>query len=183
MESRLFVALPAPEELKKAVTGLPRNGLHDGRWTIEDDLHLTVRFLGDLEEEKIATVVEALERIKRPPFYIEADGLSAFYNKNQTILFAHIASTRKLTALCTDITDILTPLGFDFGMRPYVPHITLARLKKNHPPRRKVEAYIDHNSRRIKQSWKASSFTLMKAAALEDSDRRYRPVREFPLRP
>src|SRR5258708_6408999 len=66
------------------------------------------------------------------PLPVEAGGLGVYENRRQAVLHVRVDSTRKLTALCGDITDGLTPLGFDFGARPFVPHITRARLKDSH---------------------------------------------------
>lgn len=176
--SRLFVALPVSSEMREGVGKLSRKGL-DGRFTAIDDLHITIRFLGDVIENKIPEIERALIRVRRQPFFVEADGMDAFYNKKQAILYSDIVSTKKLTALCTDITDVLMPLGFDFGMRPYVPHVTLARLKGAH--RKSIEDYIEKNKNHLKYSWQAQSFTLMRSAAPDEKGRHYRPLSTFPL--
>ncbi len=179
MTVRLFTALPVPDDVKTSIGALSRKGL-DGRWTAPDDLHITIRFLGDTEEERVPEIIEALSRVRRSPFHIEGQGLSAFYNKSQTVLYATVESTRKLTALCAEVTDALTPLGFDFGMRPYVPHITVARLKS---PPKKIEHYIKSHSRHLHYNWKATSFSLMQSAPPDEKDRRYRLIHKFPLLP
>jgi 2'-5' RNA ligase len=126
--TRLFVALPLPVQGARLLADLPRAGI-DGKWSHPDDLHITLRFLGDLAPESLPDIKSALARVRRPPFGVEIAGLGFFDNKRGTVLYARVDSTRKMNALCGDITDALTPLGFDFSLRPFVPHITLARLK------------------------------------------------------
>lgn len=173
---RLFIALPIPIALKDSVRNLPRT--LQGRWLHEDDLHITLRFLGEIEVEKQATIKTALTAVKRPPFFIEADGLNCFHHKDQSILYINIASTKKLTTLCADITDRLTPLGFDFGTRPYIPHVTLARLKKGI---KNCDHYTKKNSRQIKTSWQALSFCLMHSGPADEQDCRYQIIENYPL--
>lgn len=174
---KLFVALPVPDSVREKLAALPRKGV-EGRWVADDDFHITIRFLGDVEDGRVPEILDALTRVRRLPFYIEGQGLSAFYNKNQTVLYGVIASTRKLTALCTDVTDMLTPLGFDFGTRPYLPHLTVARLKT---PSKKVENYIKRHGRHLHYRWQATSFSLMQSAPPDEYDRRYRILQKFPL--
>lgn len=174
---RLFVALPVPDDVKALIGALSRKGV-EGRWIAPDDFHLTIRFLGDIEQERVPDIIKALSRVRRAPFYVEGQGLSAFYNKSQTVLYAAMTSTRKLTALCTEVTDVLTPLGFDFGMRPYVPHLTVARLKS---PPKKVEHYIKSQSSRLHYNWQVTSFSLMQSAPPDEKERRYHTIHSFPL--
>jgi RNA 2',3'-cyclic 3'-phosphodiesterase len=173
---RLFVALPVPERCARLLAGLPRAGL-DGKWSVAGDLHVTLRFLGDLPPESVPDIKSALARVRRPPFGIEVSGLGFFDNKRGAVLYARVDSTRKMNALCGDVTDALTPLGFDFGLRPFVPHITLARLKNA----RNVIQYIEKQEENVKTGWQAGAFHLMQSAAPDGADLRYSTLAEYPL--
>lgn len=176
-EHRYFVALSASSDLKKQYIALPRNEL-DAKWHQEDDLHITIRFLGPLDLKTLEDVRLKLHEVHFRPFFAQISGLDAFYNKNQSILYAKVESTRKLTSLCTDITDKLTPLGFDFGTRPYVPHITFCRVKKN----KSLAPYIKKYEKNIHSQWNISDFKLMKSVDRADSAMRYEVIEKYILK-
>lgn len=165
---RLFTALKVFSELRGQLAALPRKGL-DAKWTHPDDYHITLRFLGDIDESRLPDIQEALDRVRRPAFTVEAGGLAAFDNKKQAILHAKVLSARKLETLCADIGDRLAPLGFDFGARPFVPHVTLARVKGM----RGVEDYIARHGRMVAARWEARAFYLMRSVAPDNAGRRY----------
>jgi 2'-5' RNA ligase len=176
---RYFVALPVSSVLTDQFEKLlhTRQGNEfKGRWSYPDDLHITLRFLGYVSAQ-LDEIKEALERVKRPPFHIEVRGLNAFYNKKETILYGDVCSTRKLTTLCTDITDLLVPLGFDFGTRHYVPHVTFARIKAGH----KIDKYLKNNGKNINSSWQADKFHLMRSASETGNNKRYEIISSYDL--
>jgi len=173
---RLFVALPVATMLEQQVGALPQGGFK-AQWNHGKDLHITLRFLGDLTPDRLPDIQDALEKVRRAPFHIEIAGLGLFENKRQSVLYAAIPSTRKLTALVTDITDRLAPLGFDFGTRPYVPHITLARSKQNQA----LKSYIKQYDRAIKARWQADDFVLMQSAPPDAQGQRYKYIKFYRL--
>ena len=177
LKIRLFTALAVPPELRAQLASLPRKGL-DAKWSCPDDFHITIRFLGDLEPERLPEIETALARVRRAPFGVEVQGLDAFENKHQTILHAKVQSVRKMEALCADITDELAPLGFDFGVRAFVPHITLARLKGA----RGLDDYMARHGRSVTARWQVMEFHLMLSAAPDAAGRRYTVLRTCPLR-
>lgn len=173
---RLFVALPVPSGFISQLRELPYKGL-EGKWNHKDDLHITIRFLGEVEENQIIDITDALNKVRRPQFSIEVSGLNVFDNKRQSILYANIASTKKLTTLCAEITDVLTPLGFDFGTRPYKPHITLIRLKNPHG----IDKYINQHGKKINSSWRATGFKLMESSSADEKGCHYKTLADYGL--
>ena len=175
-KTRLFVALPVSGQFRDIAAALSRRGL-DARWTHPGDLHITIRFLGDVDPERAASVTEALIRVRRPPFYIDIAGLDIFDNRRNAVLYARVESTRKLTALCGDVTDALVPLGFDFGTRPFIPHVTLARLGGQ----RGLETYIRRHAKAVTARWQAESFALMRSGPPNEKGIYYNILSEHPL--
>ena len=173
--TRLFVALPVPPF--DAFLKLPRNGLAEGRWTAADDLHITLRFLGDVSDDRIPEIEDSLSRVRRPRFGIESRGLGVFEKDRQNILYAKIESIKKMTTLCADITDALTKLGFDFGPRPFYPHVTLARF----PVRQLLDDYIARHGQRVQASWRADEFRLMESSGADVKSSRFRMIAEYKL--
>ncbi len=175
----LFTALPVPEELRHQFTGIADSSF-TGRWTHPQDLHITLRYLGKVEPGRLEEIVSALKRVKCRAFGIEIGGISIFKNKKQKILYADVKSTRKLNHLCAEVTEALSPLGFDFRTRPYQPHVTIARLDKN----AEVESFFNRQLQKFQLSWEASGFALYQSSGADAKESRYKElaVFRFPLR-
>lgn len=173
--ARLFVALPVPPSAVRDLTGLPRKGLSAARWTHPEDMHITLRFLGDLAEPDLDALAAALGRVRRPVFHIEVRGLGIFGNARQAVVHAKVESARRVTTLCADITDALMPLGFDFGMRPFVPHVTLARADSQ----REAGEWCKKHEKSVACSWRADRFCLMRSAPPDGEGRHYTVLNEF----
>lgn len=175
---RIFTAIMVPKMSSYDFLSLPRDGVQ-GRWNHPDDLHITLRFIGDIEPEKIPLIKEDLMRVKRPAIDIDIDGLDIFMNTRQPILFADVKSRRKLETLVADITDILSPYGIYIPERPYKPHVTLARLKKTPP--KAIDTYIKRYSRKIKAHFKASEFHLIRSNPPNDKGAVYTSLETYKL--
>lgn len=175
---RLFVALDVPGDLRTQLEKLPHKGL-DAKWSHGGDFHITIRFLGDIDPARLPAIGEALSRVRRPAFGVEVRGLGQFDNRNQSILHAVVQSTRKMEALCADVTDVLTPLGFDFGPRLFIPHVTVARVKG----RAALDDYTARHGRLVAARWQAAAFHLMRSAPPDGAGRRYTVLHTYPLLP
>ena len=155
---RLYVALPAPADLAQQAAALPRT-LRGAHWAPPGALHITLRFLGDLDPERAQAAAQALALVRRAPFTVAVAGLGLFAHVDGDVLYARVESVRAVTDLCARVTDRLTPLGFDFGARPYVPHVTLARL----PPRMDLFKYMKINDKKIRCQEMADEFHLLRS--------------------
>ena len=175
---RLFTALAIPPALSRTLENLPGNGLDDPRRTAPGDLHITLRFLGDIPAEQLPAIQATLQKIRRPPFHVAVKGMGCFENPRQAVLYANIESTRKLTALTAEINEALAPLGFEMPVKPYVPHITLFRLRSA----RGVMNYIKSHERKLDATWEARHFDLMQSSAPDDANRHYSTVASYELR-
>lgn len=175
---RLFVALPVPPDAASVLAALPHN-VPGGRWIPEAALHLTLRFLGDVPPEQEAAARDALAAIRKKPFHVEIRGLGLFEQPGEAVLHARVESVRNVTDLCARVTDGLAGAGFDFGMRPYVPHVTLARLA----PGRGVADFIKKHDKSTHCSWVAEGFALYESGGMAAPAAGYECVEYFPLRP
>lgn len=158
---RLFVGLPVPRSYRAAFAKL-REKYPSLHWHQPDDLHITLRFLGDVEEAQLSDIQEALGRVRVNNFGVEASGFDVF-DKDSGVLYCPVLSTRKLNNLVAEITDRLTPLGFNFGMRPYVPHITLARAKN----KKDIPQFFVQKPMPLHGSWQADNFSLYRSSQKE----------------
>ena len=130
----LLPVFPAPgirRALVRPARELPVAG--QVRWARPENVHLTLKFLGDVPEEDVAPVTEALEpvRSRHEPFEAELSGFGAFPSTRRArILWAGIGEgSEPLRDLARDVEASLEPLGFEREDRAYVPHLTLGRAR------------------------------------------------------
>lgn len=175
--SRLFVAVPVTPALAAQVQELPRT-LPQARWVAAEALHITLRFLGDVEMARIDDVADALARVRKKPFHIDVRGLGLFDQPGDRVLYARVESARNMTDLCARVTEALTPLGFDFGARAYVPHVTLARLAAGPA----ADKYIKNHSKSVGCSWLAEGFSLYLSGGVAAPAAGYQVLADYLLR-
>lgn len=127
---RLFFALEMPEPIRQALLHInaPVTG---ARWQSEAQLHLTLLFLGNVPKETVPDIVLALRDLSLQQFHLHVRGLGCFGQpETPRNLWAGVAPEAPLTALHATLKERLSHLGFLFEERPFRPHITLARFKK-----------------------------------------------------
>jgi len=134
---RSFIAIELPDELKLGLVQLQAR-LKSGKqpwvkWVDPYGIHLTLKFLGDIDVDKIGTITKATEAAVQgiPPFHLEVKSLGAFPNlrRVQVVWVGVGGEVDKLSQLQQRIESNLTPLGFTAEARPFTPHLTLARLR------------------------------------------------------
>jgi 2'-5' RNA ligase len=125
---RLFIGIPLATavtgELKTASVRLRSSG--DGlRWTAPESWHITLQFLGNTSPEQYTCVVKCLHELHAPPVPVYLEGLSCFDRAG--VLIAGVRLTPELLLLQERVTTATQHCGFVPEVRPYQPHITLAR--------------------------------------------------------
>lgn len=106
-------------------------GVSGARWQTDDQLHLTLRFIGDVERRLAEDVAAALDAIRHPPFQLALDGLGTFASRGQVdTMWAGVTPHDQLNALHKKIDQACMRAGLEPERRAYAPHITLARLKR-----------------------------------------------------
>lgn len=132
---RCFVAVELPEELKRKTGGIIDQigtSSDDIRWVPLENIHLTLKFLGEIKDNIIAGIERKLEDICRihKPFHISVKGTGAFpTRKNPNILWVGIEKSEELHRLHTDIDNSMSELGFEKENRKHSPHLTIGRVK------------------------------------------------------
>lgn len=139
---RIFIALELPAEIKTAL-GKLQNELRathaDVGWTKLENFHLTLKFLGEVEPQKIAAITKICEEVAAttPQFSLRLNDVGVFPNvKNPRVLWAGIeGDTNLVNLLHKNLDENLYTLGFAKETRPFNPHLTLGRIKtmKNVP--------------------------------------------------
>ncbi len=137
---RLFIAITLSNKLKARIGEAQQRILSQvsgGRFTDRDNLHLTLHFLGQIDENRVHSLQTAMDQIAMhsSPFYLNVDDIGHFTKKNKKILFFGVkGATDELQSLHQSMAHALTGLGFEVEQRPYTPHITLARQVRADKP-------------------------------------------------
>jgi len=139
---RLFIAVEIPDDARDKIAKLqgdiPREGL---KFVEKENLHMTLAFLGEVEEGKKDELVRALERIKSEKFNMKLVGMGAFPSESYIrVVWVGIESEglKKLHALVNEVLRAL-----HFKTESYSPHLTLARVKEK--PSAELRAFIARN--------------------------------------
>jgi 2'-5' RNA ligase len=140
---RLFVALPLPEDVADSLLALEQ-GVPGARWSTHEQLHLTLRFIGEVDGRDASAIDETLAAISAPPFALQLKGVGTFGGKNPRALWAGVAANDALMHLQRKIESAIQRLGFPAEERKYTPHVTLARLRAA-PASRVMDYLTDHN--------------------------------------
>jgi len=131
---RLFVSLELPEASRERLHRLCCD-VPGARWVEPEQLHLTVRFIGEVEEHVFEEIRDRLGGVRVDPFEIELCGVGHFPPRGQPrVLWAGIARSDSLRLLHQRVDSVLVRAGLPPERRKFSPHITLARLR-GAPPR------------------------------------------------
>ena len=125
---RLFTALELPAGIAFSLS-LLRGGLSGARWIGPENYHITLRFIGDIDERTADEVADALIRVDRPKFDIALNGLAVFGSRKPHSLFAGATMSPSLRELQGEHERIMQRIGLEPERRKFTPHVTLARLK------------------------------------------------------
>lgn len=131
---RLFVAIDPPGDIKTVLLAT-MGGIAGVRWQTEAQLHLTLRFIGEVDRHQANDIVAALRTLHHPPFDIAVSGAGTFDTRGQIhTLWAGLTPKHALTALYGKVNRLLREVGIPADPRAYTPHITLARLNRSTGP-------------------------------------------------
>jgi len=132
---RLFVGLDLPPDLAERLSQLAA-GLPGARRIEPENLHLTLRFIGEIDEAAAAELDLALTRLHAAPFRLSLAGLGLFGDRRHAhTLWRGLAPSPALRQLANRIEATATRLGLPGEARRFAPHITLARLRATPPER------------------------------------------------
>lgn len=127
---RLFVALRPPAEIRSLLLGL-MGGVGGARWQEDAQLHLTLRFIGDVDGRTAEDIATALLGIRQPAIETALSGIGVFDRKGVIdTLWVGVSPAGDLAQLHRKIDNALVRLGLAPESRAYKPHITLARFNR-----------------------------------------------------
>ena len=186
---RLFVALEIPSAVKENLAAAVREfrEVSEGvkgkgpRWVRPENLHVTLKFIGEAAPEKLDAIRSALACVRSEHrVELQCRGLGFFRNeKRPQVFWAGLDASENLPKLADDIDCTLAGIGFAREKRALAPHLTLARLD---PPRldEKLRAAIAKAASREFGSFHASEFHLIESKT-KPSGAEYTRVASFPF--
>jgi len=125
---RLFTGLEIPRHVADSLS-MMRGGLPGARWIDPENYHLTLRFIGDIDDALARDIAGLLGRVRRRPFELRLDGLTSFGSRKPRALVASATAVPPLLELQAEQERLLQRLGLEPEGRKYIPHVTLARLR------------------------------------------------------
>ncbi|MEI9994085.1 MAG: RNA 2',3'-cyclic phosphodiesterase [Rhizomicrobium sp.] len=125
---RLFAALAIPDDVAPSLASL-QGGVPGAHWQSREQLHLTLRFIGEVDGREAAMAHDALSAIDASAFTLALHGVGAFGGKRPQALWAGVRPSEPLTHLQRKVETALQRVGLAADRQKYTPHVTLARLR------------------------------------------------------
>ena len=180
LSERLFVSIGLPEPCRTALAELmePIDGV---RWTRSEQLHLTLRFLGDVLEGQLQRMVETLKTVRVEAFVLPLEGVGIFPPRGHPrILWAGLGNAHtRLFQLRQRVDDALLAAGWQGELRSFDPHITVGRVVT--ATRAATEAWVHKHREFEGPPFRVESFQLV-TSELHSNGPVHRVHSEFPLK-
>jgi len=126
---RLFTGVEIPSDVGQALSML-RGGLPGARWIDPENYHLTLRFIGDVDDILAHEVASLLGRVRHGAFDLHVEGLTSFGGRKPRAVVANVAPAQPLIAVQAEHERLMQRIGLEPEGRKYTPHVTLARLRE-----------------------------------------------------
>jgi 2'-5' RNA ligase len=174
---RLFVAIRPPEPIRDLLIDAMDDS-PDFRWQGDEQLHLTLRFVGEVERPVADDLADALGRIHAQPFSVRIAGVGRFEQRNSGALWAGIEPKAPLTALAAKIERVCQQTGLEPERRAFFPHITLARWKGRRS--REVADFLQRRRGLSSEPFVVAGFILFESR-LSRHGAHYEPIADYAL--
>ena len=174
---RLFVAIRPPEEIRDFLI----DTMDDSpalRWVGDEQLHLTLRFIGEVERPAANDIAASLERVRSPRFELRIKGVGQFEKRNGGALWAGIDPKEPVAALAAKIERAVQQAGQEPERRAFSPHITLARWNRRNGEA--VEAFLRRHADLRSEAFGVKEFIFFESR-LSRHGPHYEEIAAFPL--
>ncbi len=163
---RLFVAIDIPESLRTLLHVMGR-GIPGARPVGADQIHLTLRFIGEVEGGMARDIKDSLSEIQMPTFSLTVRGVGHFPPRGAPrVLWAGLGPSQELLLLRNKIERRLVACGLPAEQRKFSPHVTIARLKGS--PLRRVGEFLAGNSLFCSDSFDIEEFRLYSSRLIKN---------------
>ena len=181
MAARLFVALVPPAAVRTELAALaaPLAGV---RWTPEENIHLTLRFIGEAGEATAERFAASLTRVRVEPFILPTGGVGLFPSRGPAkVLWTGVGHGHtRLYQLRKQVDEALLTVDSGLAMPGFHPHFTVGRLDESHAPK-EVAHFLEKHARFEAPPFRVAEFNLMSSELTPGNPPVYRVVRSFPL--
>jgi 2'-5' RNA ligase len=157
---RLFVAVRPPEPVRDLLIDA-MDDTADFRWQDDEQLHITLRFVGEVDRPLAEDLAAALGRIHAQPFTIRVSGVRRFEQRSSGVLWAGVEPKEPLAALAAKVERVCQEVGLEPERRAFHPHITLARWKGRRT--REIAAFLDRTRGLASEPFEVSEFILFES--------------------
>ena len=176
---RLFVGLPLPEGVRKILLSR-MGGFPDVRWQDDRQLHLTLRFLGNVKENQATDIDLALKGLPFEPFELKLEGTGLFGTlRKPRLIWAGVDPLAPLVDLVRKMEAAVVRTGLPPETRNYTPHITIARC---HQHSALINQFLDETADLTSPPWVVDHFVLFRSH-LGHKAARYQEVSRYPATP
>ena len=172
---RLFVALRPPEPVRDLLLDAMEGA--DLRWQNDDQLHLTLRFIGEVERPLANDLAAALATLSSPRFDLAIAGVGRFDHGRRGALWAGVAPTEPVRQLAAKVERLCQAVGLAPERRAYHPHITLARWSGGKP---RLDGWLERHASLRSEPWPVRELVLYESR-LGQGGAHYEPVLTVPL--
>jgi 2'-5' RNA ligase len=182
---RCFIAIEIPETIKKSIAAIIDNlkkSDSEVKWVSEENIHITLQFLGETEESLIPDIKGALYKILAPysPFYIKIADVGCFPSgRRPRVIWVGIKESQSLINLYKDVSNEMVKFGYQKEERGFTPHVTIGRVKSNRNMR-ELLSRLDELKVTDFPDFEAQNIKLMKSE-LKPSGAKYYSLAEIPF--
>lgn len=175
---RLFIAIEIPDDLKKAL-GKLRMDIPGARRVPDGQIHLTLAFLGEVDEVTAAMLIDELSRIRLPSLELCLSGVGCFPNRQRPrVLWVGLEQEQLLNDAAGMVRKAVLRCGIPQEDRPFSAHITLARF--GIPASREVGAFLEQDAKLVLRPFPVREFTLFRSL-LTPQGVTHIPIKSFSL--
>jgi RNA 2',3'-cyclic 3'-phosphodiesterase len=175
---RLFVAVDLPESVRRDLAAICA-GIPAAKWVKPEQMHLTVRFIGEVDGGLFEDIATGLGGVVLPEMELRVAGVGSFGDRRgANVLWAGITPVEAVTRLHDKIEGVLTRIGVERDRRKFHPHVTLARL--NGAPDHRVAKFLGDHAMFRSAPFAVREFQLY-SSFLAQSGAIHRVEAEYPL--
>ena len=174
---RLFVALPLPDVVAQSIM-LIQGGVPGARWQAREQLHLTLRFIGEVDGRDARALEDALAGIKAPAFDLRLHGVGQFGNKQPHALWVGVRKNEALEHLQKKVDAAIRRVGQAQDAHKFTPHVTMARMRGTESGR--MIEWLTHHALYTSAEFPVGAFCLYSSRLTSDGSV-YRVEQDYPL--
>ena len=175
---RLFVGVPLPAEVRESLANLC-SGVPGARWVDTGTIHITLRFIGEVDAIQAEDIDAALGDVRQPAFELALGGVGCFASGRKVrAVWAGVVKSDGLAHLRDKVESAIVRAGFEPERRKFKPHVTLARFRNTSSAR--VAPYLETHNAFAAGPFPVDRFDLLRSH-LSHAGARYQTIADYPL--